>query len=219
MTQPEGWEIASMGDSALLMSWRGSQAQDAVRLLQARLATLAKEQALELVPGIASLLVCFDPGRHEPARLQNLLQSMLEPVSLLGTSSPRIVSVEVQYGGEHGVDLPFVAAACGLTPDEVIALHTACPMPVLMLGFMPGFPYIGDLPVGLRLPRRAAPRTAVPAGSVALANDQTGIYPARSPGGWHIIGRTDARLFDPRRDPPALLMVGDLVQFVADNTL
>jgi inhibitor of KinA len=188
---------------------------EAVRLLRAQLDSVAAEQSLELVPGIESLLVCFDPLRHEPDRLKSLLRELLETNSVPIESNPRIVSVDVTYGGEDGVDLQFVADACGLTPDAVIALHTAQPMPVLMLGFMPGFPYIGDLPERLRLPRRAEPRTMVPAGSVALANDQTGIYPARSPGGWHIIGRTDALLFDPRREPPALLMPGDLVRFVA----
>jgi KipI family sensor histidine kinase inhibitor len=132
--------------------------------------------------------------------------------------NPRIVTIEVVYGGEDGVDLPHVARSCGLTPDEVVALHTAGPMPVRMIGFMPGFPYVGGLPPALWLPRRIEPRVAVPAGSVALANDQTGIYPARSPGGWHIIGRTDARLFDPWSDPPSLLKPGDLVQFVAMKT-
>lgn len=219
MMASAGWQIAPMGDSALLISWRGSQGHDAVQRLRVRLDALALEHGLELIPGIASLLVCFDPVRYEPACLQTALQALLEPVSVPVTSSPRIVSVEVEYGGEHGMDLPFVAGASGLTSDEVIALHTAAPMPVLMIGFMPGFPYIGELPAGLQLPRRVEPRTAVPAGSVAVANDQTGIYPARSPGGWHIIGRTAARLFDPRRDPPTLLMPGDLVQFVARSAV
>jgi KipI family sensor histidine kinase inhibitor len=102
-----------------------------------------------------------------------------------------------------------------MSEQEVVALHTASAMPVLLIGFMPGFPYIGGLPSRLHLPRRSEPRTSVAAGSVAIANDQTGIYPHRSPGGWHIIGRTSARLFDPRREPPALLHVGDHVRFVA----
>lgn len=217
MIVDHGWHVAAMGDSALLLNWRGAEPVNAVRELRLRLEALALDQALELVPGIASLLVCFDPVRHDPDRLRLRLQTMLVPDGGFVDSRPRIVHVEVDYGEAHGIDMPFVAAACSLTPEEVIALHTARPMPVLMLGFMPGFPYIGDLPLELRLSRRSEPRTAVPAGSVAIANDQTGIYPARSPGGWHIIGRTSARLFDPQSQPPTLLMPGDLVQFIARN--
>jgi inhibitor of KinA len=127
----------------------------------------------------------------------------------------RLVEIPVRYGGADGPDLGYIAETAGLSEADVVALHTAGPMPVLMIGFMPGFPYIGGLPPRLRVPRRAEPRTAVPVGSVALANDQTGIYPSRAPGGWHLIGRTEAALFDPLCVPPALLAPGDLVRFVA----
>jgi KipI family sensor histidine kinase inhibitor len=209
------WQIVPMGDGALLIQWREPDGGESVRSAHRRLGSIAAAEELELVPGIASLLVCFDPLRHDPGRLRSRLQELVAVEERLIAGEPRIVEIEVVYGGDGGIDLAFVAGTCGLPPEEVIALHTARPMPVLMLGFMPGFPYIGGLPSALRLPRRAEPRMAIPAGSVALANDQTGIYPARSPGGWHIIGRTNALLFDPRRDPPSLLMPGDLVQFVA----
>jgi KipI family sensor histidine kinase inhibitor len=108
-----------------------------------------------------------------------------------------------------------VAATLGLAPAEVVALLVAAPLRVMMIGFAPGYPYLGPLPAALQLPRRATPRQRVPAGSVAIAAGLAGIYPAALPGGWHLVGRTDARLFDPQADPPALLAPGDYVQFVA----
>lgn len=123
--------------------------------------------------------------------------------------------IPVRYGGEMGPDLETAAQALGMMPDQLIALHTSQPWRVLLLGFAPGFAYLGPLPMALHLPRRATPRARVPAGSVALANGLTGIYPSELPGGWHLIGRTDHQLFDPHCEPPARLQPGDAVQFVA----
>jgi KipI family sensor histidine kinase inhibitor len=130
-------------------------------------------------------------------------------------SAPRVVEVPVCYGGEFGPDLEEVAATCGLAVAEAIALHGASPHVVYMLGFAPGFPYIGGLDPRLAVPRRATPRAKVPAGSVAIARDQTSIYPNESPGGWNLIGRTPVALFDMNADPPCLLQPGDRVRFVA----
>ena len=210
------WQLAPVGDTGWLVSWRGARedAGAAVRQLTGELSSQPPAGLVETVAGIDSLLVCYDPLHPAAtaihAHLAELLPVEVASADPVGT----IVSMEVDYGGADGPDLPEVARACGLAEDEVVALHTARPMPVLMIGFMPGFPYIGELPAPLRLPRRAEPRTAVPAGSVAIANDQTGIYPRSSPGGWHIIGRTAARLFDPHADPPTLLRPGAHVRFV-----
>ena len=217
MTHLDAWELVPMGDAGLLVLWRGPRelAPGAVHACRARLAALLEHEPIELVPGIDSVLVCFDPVQHDPLLLRTAVAGTLPTIDVAGTTAGSMVRIEVQYGGVDGLDLDWVAATCGLTPDDVVAMHTAQPMPVLMIGFMPGFPYIGGLPPSLHLPRRSEPRTIVPAGSVALANNQTGIYPAQSPGGWHLIGRTNARLFDPHRAPPSLLAPGDLVQFVA----
>ena len=129
-----------------------------------------------------------------------------------------MITISVEYGGIAGPDLDAVAEATGLRPYEVIGLHTSTTFPVEMIGFMPGFPYIGGLPAVLHLPRRSVPRVVVPAGSVAIANGRTGIYPTAAPGGWHLIGRTSTQLFDPQREPPALLAPGDYVQFIAAST-
>ena len=131
-----------------------------------------------------------------------------------GVSGTRSVDIPVCYGGEHGPDLGSVAQACGLSEAEVVRRHGLPGALVFMLGFAPGHPYIGLHDAALNLPRRDVPRTAVPAGSVAIANRQTVIYPNRLPGGWHVIGATPLTLFDQQRTPPALLMPGDRVRFV-----
>lgn len=143
------------------------------------------------------------------------LEKMLPDVTL-GISTPwPLVDIPVRYGGTHGPDLSEVAERLQLTENEVIDLHTAAEYTVLMIGFLPGFPYLGPLPEALHLPRRDTPRLRVPPGSVAIAGGQTGIYPQASPGGWHLIGHTDFRLFDPSERPPARLQPGQRVRFVA----
>ena len=138
------------------------------------------------------------------------------PDTPLGISSAApLTHIAVRYGGTHGPDLSEVAERLQLSDNEVIDLHTAAEYTVLMVGFLPGFPYLGPLPEALRLPRRDTPRLRVPPGSVAIAGGQTGIYPQASPGGWHLIGHTDFRVFDPSEQPPARLQPGQRVRFVA----
>ena len=116
-------------------------------------------------------------------------------------------------GGDHGPDLPWVSRYHQISPEAVVRLHTKTTYHVYMIGFIPGFPYMGELPKNLETPRKKTPRTAVPRGSVGLAQQQTGIYPAQSPGGWQIIGRTPLQLFNPLKNPPTLLQMGDQVRF------
>ncbi len=125
-------------------------------------------------------------------------------------TSPRTYLIQVHY---DGADLDAVAAATGLSVGEVIARHTARPYTVDLLGFVPGFAYLSELDPSLQLPRRPEPRPRVKAGSVAIAAAQTGVYPLDTPGGWHIIGRTETVMFDPAREPAALLRAGDVVRF------
>lgn len=213
----EWWEWAAVGDSAILVTWHGATEQRAGAVCE--LASHAQRMEAppfeELVPGIASVLFVYDPLRWTAPDVWQQIVPVLLFQGQATTAAPKTIDIGVRYGGDDGPDLHAVAQACGLSPVEVIALHTARPYPVLMLGFMPGFPYLGDLDPRLRLPRRSTPRTLVPAGSVAIANDQTGIYPRPSPGGWHILGRTTVLLFDPMHDPPAALAPGDLVRFHA----
>ena len=127
----------------------------------------------------------------------------------------KLVTVPVFYGGDYGPDLDGVAGHLGISSDEVIRLHSQTIYRVYMIGFTPGYPYMGELPAALAVPRRSTPRTRVPKGSVGIAQRQTGIYPVESPGGWQIIGWTPIELFDPQRQMPSLLEMGDGVKFEA----
>jgi KipI family sensor histidine kinase inhibitor len=165
--------------------------------------------------GLESLLVELEPAADIAAasRVLERLAAEVEPRSLAG----REITVPVAYGGDDGPDLPEVARMCGMSEEQVIRRHLASELRVLFLGFAPGFAYLGVLPAELRVPRLPNPRTRTPAGSVAIAGSMSGIYPADLPGGWRVIGRTDLALFDPLRDPPALLAPGDRVRFVRTN--
>jgi 5-oxoprolinase (ATP-hydrolysing) subunit B len=165
-----------------------------------------------LVPGRRSLLVEFDPlvaDAHE------LYRSLVDgPVSALpDPGHARVRRIPVIYGGEHGPDLDEIASLAGMRSSEVVELHTATELRVLFCGFAPGFAYLGDVAPALAVPRLATPRARTPAGSVALADGMTGIYPSELPGGWRVIGRTPRVLFDAHRTPPAYLVPGDVVRF------
>lgn len=181
---------------------------------------IASEQAagrlpglIETMPTFRSLTVFFDPlltGRRA------LIES-LRPLWIAGAQGDTIEGrrwrLPVCYESESGPDLAEAARTIGTTVEEVIALHSATEVRVYMLGFLPGFPFMGDLPPRLRLPRRSEPRVRVPAGSVAIAGALTAIYPWASPGGWHLLGRCPVPLFDARRESPSLLAAGDRVCF------
>lgn len=167
----------------------------------------------EIVPGMNNLTLVFDPEVTDPARLGRRLTELWRQGEELDYQ-PREREIPVHYGGEWGPDLEEAARHCGLTPAELVARHSGGDYRVYFLGFQPGFAYLGGLAAGLAVPRRREPRLKVPAGSVGIGGAQTGIYPAASPGGWQLIGRTDLALFDPDRDEPSYLLPGDRVRFV-----
>jgi KipI family sensor histidine kinase inhibitor len=167
----------------------------------------------ECVPTQRSLLVLYDPQKTGFGEVENVLRERTRAPLEEGPPRSRSVVIPTLYGGECGPDLTEVARARGLTEAEVVARHSAPEYVAFMLGFAPGFAYLGLLPESLETPRRATPRVRVPAGSVAIAGRQTGIYPAVSPGGWSLLGRTSQRLFDLGADPPALILPGDRVRF------
>ncbi|HEX2828811.1 MAG TPA: 5-oxoprolinase subunit PxpB [Burkholderiales bacterium] len=169
---------------------------------------------IESVPGLTSLTLLFDPDVTSRAALE---QDVRRRIAGSNASSARAREwhFPVCYEGELAPDLAEVARACGLTERQAIAAHTSRSYVVYLLGFSPGFPYLGDIDAALALPRRAVPRPRVPAGSVAIATRYTAIYPQETPGGWHIIGRTPVRLFDLDANPPALIAPGDTVRFYA----
>lgn len=166
----------------------------------------------ETFPAFRSLLIQYDPMQTGPAELRAAINALLDTLPPTPLPSRRWL-LPVCYEGEGAMDLDEVAAQSGMTRAQVIECHGAESYYVYMLGFLPGFGYLGDLPELLRLPRRADPRVRVPRGAVAIAAGFTAIYPQDSPGGWHIIGRSPAALFDPGAAEPALLAPGDIVQF------
>ena len=215
-----------MGDSAILI--RLGERIDAsthrrVRALCARLAEQPPPGLVECGPAYASVAVIYDPaavgaagaegGLSPCQRMLGRLERLLADLDEQPLPEDRRVEIPVCYGGDFGPDLEFVARQSGLSPAEVVDLHVAGEYRVHMIGFSPGFAYMGPLANRLAAPRRDTPRLAVPAGSVGITGQQTGVYPSQTPGGWQIIGRTPLELFQPARTPPALLALGDRVRF------
>lgn len=169
----------------------------------------------EVVPTYRSLLVYFDPLVLSRQELTGKIDALLSQggEGVIAAAETRLVTIPVCYGGEYGPDIAFVAEHSGLSETEVITIHTSTPYLVYMLGFTPGFPYLGGMSDKIATPRLKQPRTAIPAGSVGIAGNQTGFYPVQSPGGWQLIGQTPVKGFDPRLEQPFLLSAGDYVQF------
>ena len=216
------FRIVPLGDAALLvilgerisvgLNRRTLAVEAAIR------ATLPVDDGWQApVPAYASVLVPYDPERFTAAEATERLGAVVSAIIAAPLPPERpapVIDILVRYGGGDGPDLTEVARHVGLSPDEVVAAHASRTYRVFLLGFVPGFAYLGTLPPGLRLPRRETPRAEVPAGSVAIAGAQTAVYPLATPGGWHIIGRTDELLWDPGADPPARLAAGDHVRFI-----
>lgn len=199
--------VRRCGADAVLVEVDSLDEVDAVRgaLVHADLPGL-----VDLVPAARTVLVAFEPGSGGVARLRPLLDTV--DLSVRAVSEPREVVVPVRYDGP---DLELIARTAGTDVDGVVALHTGGQYKVAFCGFAPGFAYMVGLPDALRQPRLDNPRKSVPRGSVGIAGEFTGAYPTASPGGWRLLGRTDAVLFDPVRAPAALLAPGDLVRFEA----
>lgn len=226
--------VRPFGDSAFLVIL-GDRVDERLNLQVHRLARELAERCSAAdgwaapVPAYASLLLPYDPEQLAASDAERQLRTAMEAAgSLAGTnaalagpdaavevgSDAPTLEIRVRYGGRDGRDLEQVAASLGLSPQEVVRRHAGQTYRVFVLGFAPGFGYLGPLPSELRLPRRAEVRPRVPAGSVAIAGEQTAIYPFETPGGWHILGRTELALWDPAADPPALLRPGGRVRFV-----
>lgn len=182
--------------------------------LHAALMRAAPVGFIESVPGLTSLTVLFDPDATSAEKLQQAIMRLMNTQHFATVRSSEW-HIPVCYEGEYAPDLSEVAAACGIASEAVIKAHTDRTYVVYLLGFSPGFPYLGDIDPRLELPRRAEPRIRVPAGSVAIATRYSAIYPQSTAGGWHIIGRTPVVLFDATAKPPALLAAGDTVRFYA----
>jgi len=211
--------IYPLGDEALVCESPPPATLDVQRRVWA-VAARARgwPQVREVVPGMNNLTITFDPLAADADALAAQLAAAWREAAEAAeapdaASAGRDIEIPVEYGGAAGPDLDAVAAHTGLTAQQVIERHAAGRYVVFFVGFQPGFAYMGGLDAALHTPRRSEPRVAVPAGSVGIGGAQTGVYPAASPGGWQLIGRTALALFDPAGDPPTLLLPGDRVRF------
>jgi KipI family sensor histidine kinase inhibitor len=205
-----------MGDRGLLLEFGDEispEVNEKVRRMTLAIQTESIKGIVEIVPTYRSLLILYNPLILSIDDLKKRLERIEKGLQQTPFPEPKLTRIPALYGGSYGPDLEEVAKYKQISPEEVTQLHCSKPYFIYMIGFMPGFPYMGELPETLITPRLKTPRLSVPAGSVAIAQRQTGIYPMESPGGWQIIGRTPVKLFNPEREPPALLQMGDLVQF------
>ncbi|HEX7157264.1 MAG TPA: 5-oxoprolinase subunit PxpB [Burkholderiaceae bacterium] len=222
--------VAPMGDSAVVVEL-GTAIDEGVNERVIALGEHIRRQAwphvLDVVPSYCAVVLHFDAravadsAEAYVASLQRrLLRAAAEARAAAGsatgsdTPAGREFLLPVCYEGEYAPDMDEVSAATGLSPREIVVRHSGRTYRIHMLGFSPGFPYLGGLDASLQVPRRPAPRSEVPAGSVAIGGAQTGVYPTATPGGWNLIGRTPLKLFDPDRQPACLLKAGDRMRFV-----
>ena len=221
------YECLALGDRALLLQF-GSCVDDSlsahVQAAASAITKLKHSAVTSIVPAYAAVALELDLIQLErnggEAELRSQIEACLSQLgsSLVALDSDALIEIPTRYGGDDGPDLSAVSALLKCPESEIIRLHTAPTYRVAQVGFQPGFPYLLGLHPSLHLARRTSPRARVPAGSVAIGGAQTGIYPQASPGGWHLLGRTDLRLFDASRLAPALLVPGNRVRFVAINS-
>ncbi|MEP1469437.1 MAG: 5-oxoprolinase subunit PxpB [Halieaceae bacterium] len=208
--------LHSAGEDALI-AYLGEETSPAISA-KVQAAAVAVEAALgddlvDLVPSYASLLVIYNPLQTDHLSVAHRVREAVAQSDTVSASEGRAVALPVYYDAEVGEDLPGIAQRAGLSTDEVIALHSGADYRVYAIGFAPGFAYLGQVDERIAAPRLATPRQKVPRGAVAIADRQTAVYPAVSPGGWNLIGRCPVRMFDPDADPTMPVSVGDIVRF------
>jgi inhibitor of KinA len=213
---PDATRFQRASDQSLLIYFGHQitlEAHDRVRKLLCLLETEPIAGVRNLHPAYHSILVKYDPLLRHHDDLEKILRQYIGRLETVWLPPPREVEIPVCYGGQHGPDLYEVSTIHGMTPEQVIALHSSGTYLVYFLGFVPGFAYLGGLPEALVTPRLATPRRRVPAGSVGIAGSQTGVYPIATPGGWRLLGRTPISIFRSDRDELSLVSIGDRVRF------
>ena len=209
--------FASMGDSALMVNMGegiSTDTNDQVRILTDDLMKSDWPGVREIVPTYSSIVIHYDPFILSEKSLEQSISNLMQYHTSENDVGSRTVVLPTLYGGEFGPDLDSVCTITGLSQEDAVRIHSGSDYRVYALGFSPGFPYLGGLSEELHCSRLDSPRTEVPAGSVAIAGSQTGVYPVSSPGGWRLIGRTPIVLFDPYRTDPAIFRPGDHLRFV-----
>ncbi|OCL26908.1 allophanate hydrolase [Orenia metallireducens] len=213
----EGIKYVSASDSSILMEFGDEIKPEINREIQAMVHLLEKEViagVIEYIPSYTKLMITYDPLTIDYQNLVAKLKELEDRIHTISTSPTKIIEIPVLYGGEYGPDLETVANYNNLSDEEVIKIHSSRDYLIYMLGFTPGFPYLGGMSKKIATPRLKNPREKVPAGSIGIADRQTGIYPISSPGGWQIIGRTPIKLFDPQREVSFLLEIGSYLRFI-----
>lgn len=220
------YQLFPLGDQAIIIELGHELSVETHYKVQALTAYFEHNQPdwlIDYTPAFTSFTLFYDAFRIYKQSLENqlpyrfvssFLQRLLPTLLEASASGSRIVEIPVCYGGELGPDLNYVAEYNHLLPEEVISIHSGTDYLVYMLGFAPGFPYLGGMPEKIAAPRKQVPRLSVPARSVGIAGRQTGVYPIETPGGWQIIGQTPLELFKPNSNPPTLLKSGDLIRFI-----
>lgn len=209
-------QMIPLGDSAIIIQLDKTITLDThqkVNVLAARLQDNSFPGMVEIVPAFTTVTVYYNPVKFSYKDACTALEQIVSDLEATLAGTPRTVEIPVCYGGEFGPDLEFVAEHNGLTADEVVQIHSSGEYLVYMIGFAPGFPYLGGMSERIQAPRRSSPRLTIPAGTVGIAGRQTGVYPLETPGGWQLIGRTPEALFRPNESPPSLLQAGDIVRF------
>jgi len=213
-------KIVAVGDSALLVQF-GMKIDITINQYVHALAALIDASPFDGIPGIVpaycTLLIHYDPLVLTYSKIKKRIHEKLAQLEAVPSRKPRLINVPVRYGGEYGIDLKFVADYHHVSMEDVIRIHSGRTYMIYMMGFTPGFPYMGKVDDAIITPRLEMPRTHVPAGTVAIAGSQTGIYPIESPGGWRLIGYTPLKLFDPGSESPFLFSPGDEVRFIVEK--
>ncbi|MCI8578134.1 MAG: 5-oxoprolinase subunit PxpB [Lachnospiraceae bacterium] len=209
--------ILTAGDSSLLIEF-GKEISPEINRKIAATVQLMKEQHIEgvvdMIPAFCSLLINYDPRVVRYDKMKKRLESLVRMDIKVGAEKRRIFEIPVVYGGEYGPDLAAIAQHAGLSEAEVINIHSSQDYLIYMLGFLPGFCYLGGLDERIHTPRLANPRLKIRAGSVGIGGSQTGIYPLDSPGGWQLMGMTPVKTYDPDREVPILVEAGNYIRFV-----
>ncbi len=223
------YHIEPLGDSAVIIDLGNeidTNTQQKVQTVSSYLDSNPPQWLIEYVPAFTTVTLFYQPCHASLTTKYNKenspyteickqLKALFSHISPKGMMEPRTIEIPVCYGGTFGPDLAEVASHAQLTENDVIRYHTNGNYRVHMIGFAPGFPYIGGMPEEIAAPRKKSPRTKIPAGSVGIAGKQTGVYPIETPGGWQLIGKTPLKLFRPGEDSPSLLQAGDQIRFKA----